>query len=99
MNQKTVKVTHVVFKLARLAIDWSKLVELYASALHAFTVMPFIGGMVEAASAENGLNREGKVDANKHVDKSSITGNFSLDNFVFFPRNIALMNCFVVVAC
>jgi hypothetical protein len=89
----------VVIKLARLLIDWSKLVELYASALHAFTVMPFIGGMVEAASAENGLKREGKIAANKHIDKSSIAINFDLDNFVFFPRNIALMNCFVVVAC
>jgi len=66
MNQNTVKVTHVVFRLARFVIDWSKSVELYASALQALTVIPFIGGICGAGSAETVCRgKESKVSSSK----------------------------------
>jgi hypothetical protein len=47
-------------------IDWSKSVELYASALQALTVIPFIGVIEEAGSAETGCRgKESKVNSSK----------------------------------
>jgi hypothetical protein len=40
------------FALKRFVIDWSKSEVLYASTLHAFTVIPFIAGMLVMLGAE-----------------------------------------------